>query len=73
MENPKDPSSWFWLPVEGSDVGQLITLNYKKTRWSLVAIVTGPLTLTWPMCQIWHILFLQILNAPADCMVRQTL
>ena len=31
------------------------------------------LTLTWPMCQIWHILFLQILNAPADCMVKQTL
>ena len=31
------------------------------------------LTLTWPMCQIWHIYFLQILNAPADCMVKQTL
>ena len=31
------------------------------------------LTLTWPMCQIWHIHFLQILNALADCMVKQTL
>ena len=31
------------------------------------------ITLTWPMCQIWHILFLQIVNAPADCMVKQTL
>ena len=25
------------------------------------------------MCQIWHIYSLQILNAPADCMVKQTL
>ena len=41
-------------------------LNYPKDANTL-------LTLTWPMCQIWHILFLQILNAPADCMVKQTL
>ena len=36
-------------------------------------IESAVLTLTWPMCQIWHILFLQILNAPADCMLKQNL
>ena len=32
-----------------------------------------PLTLTWQLGQIWHIQFLQILNAPADCIVNKTL
>ena len=42
-------------------------------RQVLSFLIFVMITLTWPMCQIWHICFLQILNAPADCMVKQTL
>ena len=42
-------------------------------RQVLSFLIFVVITLTWPVCQIWHICFLQILNAPADCMVKQTL
>ena len=57
----------------GENATQLLSYPSVKYGLNIKPSVDDRLTLTWPMCQIWHILFLQILNAPADCMVKQTL